>query len=106
MAWIWSYSSEELHSIRQGIHALDVSVLRTILAEWAVWHKCGEDARAWDQRCYVVSLNAYHKAPSAALSEDVWREAERFRTADNGGRAAWVCPYGCHTVQLTGELLE
>jgi len=83
MAWEWSYSPEGEQSILDGIEALDRDELEEICGEWGIE---GTDRMSHGHMVEIV----FDRASD-------WKKG---RTCDNGGHHAWICPTGCHKIEV------
>lgn len=101
MAWEWSHSQEAYENAKANLSNKPIGDLRIIYAEWKVSqseHDKGapELNEQYEQAC----LETLHMATDT-LIDYIWDRMEELRTCDNGGHAAWSCPYGCHTVSFS-----
>lgn len=106
MASEWSHTPEAYATAYENLHNKPHYWLAMCLAEI--------DATPKDEYgCYSASdMNSekYDKRreqleslPSDVLADAIWAFAEEYRTCDNGGFNAHVCPHGCHTVSFSNE---
>lgn len=103
MAWEWSHTYEAYANVEGNIHHMSLADLRTVYAEWRAYdleQKNHEDP--WGKP-YDRFIRDANKMSRNELTEYVWERASEFRTCDNGGFRAWVCPWGCHTVSFDLE---
>ena len=107
MAWEWSHSAEGINNAQNNLELLDRETLEIIFAEWrAAQGKHGIIDRThagFNEKKYNRAL-AYAKTQTdGELVRFIWEKAEEFRTCDNGGFNAWMCPHGCgcHTVSFS-----
>jgi len=103
MSWEWSHTQEAYDNAKANLEALSLADLRTIWAEWLTYAP-GHGLSDSDG-CIEELFPAANKAADSYNHEDelvecIWKRAEEFRTCDNGGFNAYVCPYGCHTVSF------
>jgi hypothetical protein len=88
MAWEWSHASEAYSYANEQLRKLSRDELVEIYNEWAMKIEFNADPSDFTDE---------------ALADIIWAHAsgyEHGRTCDNGGGALWLCPYGCHTVDL------
>ena len=119
MAWEWSHTDDAYQSVHEQIMQKaddanngDREAQEWLLVVWAEWK--AENWRAWrcshsfDMRRYQSALRrAYRIATSEGwhqLAEDIWENAQEYRTCTNGGWEAYVCPSGCHLIPFTPEV--
>ena len=93
MAWSWSHTAEAYATARENLEELPRDTLEEICDEWAL-HDADEGHPA-DEEVDIPNL------PDDVLVDYIWERAEEQALCDNGGWAAWVCPYGCHTVPFS-----
>ena len=120
MAWSWSHTDEAYESVHNQLLGKaedaergDREAQEWLLIVWAEWK--AEDWRDW--RCSRFDLHRYRKALRTAhrivrrhpgtgwhqLAEDVWENAQEYRTCTNGGWEAYICPSGCHLIPFSPE---
>lgn len=100
MAWEWSHTVKAYWNARENLAELSKEELEIIYAEWSEW----EDS--FNERKYGIALKHASKLCHDFLVAWIWERAEQFRTCDNGGFNAWICPYGCHAVPFSREESE
>ena len=102
MAWEWSHTPEAYENARNHLYEQDHGWLVVCLAEIdaSMSHPdyCGDHAFNNDK--YKRRLPQLISLTKDVLANAIWRFAEEYRTCDNGGFNAHVCPYGCHTVSF------
>jgi hypothetical protein len=109
MAWEWSFSEEGYSTIYENIHKMSREDLIVCLAEFAMYEHGGEteqdDLDEYTRKQLDLEVGPFVQETLADL---VWDKASSwdYRTCDNGGHFAWVCPYGCHKVPLDLEEIE
>ena len=115
MSWEWSHTPDTYENGRKRLAKQLIGQLSIALAEWNSTDFDNPDTMEGPQ----LDTDRYSEELAAVLDEDyrshhagvslrlrkesmadeIWEKAEQLRTCDNGGNAAWVCPYGCHTVR-------
>lgn len=88
MAWEWSHESVAYDYAEWRLGKLNLAELLEIYGEW------GEKLE------FNIAQSSINKE---FLVRAIWEHASSYdhgRTCDNGGNALWLCPYGCHTVDL------
>jgi hypothetical protein len=95
MAWEWSHTNEAYAYAEACVEKLSAARLKEIWAEIQVWKAVRGPL---SQELY----ESKYKEAAAMLARDkdsvvasIWEFAAEFRTCDNGGWNAWLCPYGC-----------
>lgn len=99
MSWEWSHTPDAYENARAHVRALDRADVECILSEWFAYDADGEDVA-------LATFDRTNKRAHADVErlgidwghDAIWERAEGLRTCDNGGHAAWLCPWGCHTV--------
>jgi len=105
MAWSWSYSDEGLSAIMAGIENLPLDDLITCYAEFEAYRLRNRSNVKFDFNRTAYRRGLHQARLIADTGEDILvsaiqSRAEELATSDNGGWNAYVCPYGCHTVNL------
>lgn len=102
MAWSWSHTGEAYANAYANLGRLDRELLEVIYAEWEASCPDVGDGAAEDEVIEPFDGDKYEKALVAAkeyshgmLVDAIWDRASASATCDNGGRNAWMCPYGC-----------
>lgn len=61
----------------------------------------------FDQVAYERELDALAESEFAEhVESDIFCWAKERGTCSNGGHEAWICPYGCHTVELAAFAMD
>lgn len=103
MAWSWSHTAEAYDNARLNIQDLPHEDLVTILAEIRAkkWDDDNPDEPlSFNNGKYNEFYEESDKLSNDILADAIWEFASEYRTCDNGGFNAHVCPYGCHTVSF------
>lgn len=102
MAWEWSHTDDAYRGAARQVERLPRRELLVILREWAYYDR---EVRGTIRHRHGARRPAGFRLPNGLarlsqpmLAELVWQRAEEHRTCTTGGRAAYTCPYGCHTV--------
>jgi hypothetical protein len=99
MSWEWSPGNEGGDTAYDNLHAQDREFLTVAYAECMAAYQEGIrtelDSAAYDQHLQEAADLANY-----TLADAIWDHAVEIRTCDNGGHRAWVCPFGCHTVNI------
>lgn len=99
MAWSWSHTGQAYADAQENLSKLDRDTLEIIFAEWrAAQGKHGAIdpvSPGFSQRKYDRALKHAKTLEDDTLVEFIWDKAAEFRTCDNGGFEAWMCPHGC-----------
>lgn len=97
MAWSWSHTDEAYATAERNLRALSKETLEIIFAEWrAAQDRHGVvDEQLLANRKYARALEHAKTLPADVLADFIWEKASAQATCDNGGFAAWMCPYGC-----------
>ncbi len=105
MAWEWSHTEEAysnaLDNLIKQEHFWLAMCLAEITASTSHPDYCGD--HILDDKKYDLYRSKYEAWEQDDLINAIWRFAEEYRTCDNGGFNAHVCPYGCHTVSFDNE---
>lgn len=94
MAWEWSHTPEAYANVEKNIYKLSLKKLREIYSEWQA-HLGDSDL---DEVEYEAALKFSKSLSKDHLADFIWQKTCSWRTCDNGGYNAHVCPFGCHTV--------
>jgi len=106
VAWSWSHTAEAYAAAYANCCELPLETLQVIAAEWEAVRPDESDAdfEGFSHRVYESALARIKREELSAdlLADLVWEQASEQATCDNGGWAAWLCPFGCgcHSVQF------
>lgn len=111
MAWSWSHTLEAYLEADEKLKSKSRGWLEETLAEIRTYEDCSRVDR--EQGCLSVCPDDYfdealfreHRKsvsllPGDVLADEIWSWAEEWRTCSNGGWALYMCPYGCHEIEL------
>jgi hypothetical protein len=114
MSWEWSHSDEALGYAEEQLGKLRVTTLCEIAHEWK--NHLNERAEKAYNRLHEFDeadeVAPPFVAPCALVFVDmcrddltrwIWEQASSWdhgRTCSNGGHELYLCPHGCHTVDL------
>jgi hypothetical protein len=94
MAWEWSHDPIAYEYAREQLHTYSRFNRKTLL----------DIAREWIDKLELnFSAMKIGNATNGELAELIWGYAESYdhgRTCSNGGHELYLCPDGCHTVDL------
>ncbi|MFA5489304.1 MAG: hypothetical protein WC284_08810 [Candidimonas sp.] len=105
MAWEWSHTSEAYSYAYENLESMDRDFLEDAYAEIKATakDKHGVYGSDLDMDEYEKALKWAKSMPFDVLVDFIWNFAEEYKTADNGGFNAYMCPYGCHTVPFSSK---
>lgn len=101
MAWEWSHTPEAYENARLNTQDLPQGELAVIVAEIKAkrWDDENEEEDlSFNNGKYEEFLAEAKELTQDVLADAVWAFAEEYRTCDNGGFNAYLCPYQCHSV--------
>lgn len=105
MAWEWSHTGEAYDNALTNLEAQPREFLEVCWAEIRAagkkWTPGSGDGAPFYESVYKRAMQQSRKLPSDILAEAIWEFACEFRTCSNGGHDAYMCPYGCHTVEFS-----
>jgi len=103
--WSWSHTQDAYDNAQSNIRDLPREKLEIVFAEWRALQTNKTDELLKMNPDF--DLKKYDKAIIYAktLSDDdlcnfIWEKTSEQAICDNGGHAAWICPYGCHRVSF------
>lgn len=96
MAWEWSHTPEAYATAKANLAKQDRKWLVECVAEIET-RNVGLDR--WEH-AYAAAMLAAHELSNDELVEIIWDYASTYRTCDNGGFNAYMCPDGCHSVSF------
>ena len=106
MAWEWSHTQEAYDNVKDNLSELSKTDLIVIYAEIkssTMMEHFTYDLNDIKFRFYVQHITRQvdnHKLALDSIVEFIYEFASDYRTCDNGGFNAYVCPYGCHIVSF------
>lgn len=109
MAWEWSHTTEAYSNAYENILDLNHDTLSVVYAEIRAkrWDDENPDeTSSYDNGKYEEFLEEGKELTNDILADFVWQFAEEYRTCDNGGFNAYICPHGCHTVSFGREVVD
>ena len=107
MAWSWSHTHEAYDYARNELEKLPYETLLEIDAEWQAAEYTDEPyahTPEFNIEKFNNAMQALSLPTEDELAERIWDRANEQRTCDNGGWNAWMCPFGCHTVNFGPEM--
>ena len=107
MVWGWSHSQEAYENALLNLTDLDDNTLATVYCEW----KCRDIEQAEEDlpdstcpftdgrydRMFEKVLSDIKEGWNDTVVDFIWERSCEQSLCTNGGWAAWICPYGCHT---------
>jgi hypothetical protein len=102
MAWEWSYSFDAEGYAEEELHKFSRETLLEIAEEWK--KKLNDNAKEKHARKEDDLEEGEMKVfTDSMLADWIWEQAsswEHGRTCSNGAHEIYICPHGCHTVDL------
>jgi hypothetical protein len=95
MAWEWSHTVEGIDNVHSNLQDLDRKTLEVIWSEWEAWDGNTSSTSGFDEDKYKVAMEKAKTLPEDILADEIWEKASNYRTCENGGFEAWLCPFGC-----------
>ncbi len=95
MAWEWSHTEEAYTAARTNLEGLEPDTLRVIWAEWKAAVPRTHGGYDFDSEAYETFLLQAQPLGPVRLASDIWERAADYRTCDNGGFNAHLCPFAC-----------
>lgn len=114
MAWEWSHSDDAYGYAEEQLGKLPVSTLLEIAGEWKThinnkakeayereheFDEADEVAPPFVEPCTLD----FAGMSGGTIAAWIWSQASGYdhgRTCSNGGHELYLCPHGCHTVDL------
>ena len=97
MTWSWSHTTEAYRDAEINLHALPLSTLQIIAAEWKAWD--GDTfAPRFDSDKYShagVELATWSQEDLADFVWEKMSDEDTGRNCTDGGHFAHCCPFGC-----------
>jgi len=120
MAWEWSHTQEAYLDAESNFRSLPFEKQAVIFAEWEAMAPSPAGASAGDPffnpelnlKRYGRELRRAYSLKRRGLFADTldatWDRIAEMATCTNGGREAWLCPFGCgcHMVPFNRDATE
>jgi len=112
MTWEWSHTEDAYGYAEEQLKKLPRTVLTEIAHEWAAYvngkasekHEADhEDDETIPPFTPPIAGNSILHMGCSELSDFIWEHASSWdhgRRASNGGHELYLCPDGCHSVDL------
>lgn len=109
MAWEWSHTQEAYNNAEQNVIDMINNNRERAEAVYAEikgcnnWQDYTTASNNFDEDAYNKALLEAKRIDDRKLLDTIWNFANEYRTCDNGGFNAHICPHGCHTVPFNRE---